>query len=370
VKILRRILAWFLFWIGALVLSVWASASFITHKVDSGSIASPIISSILHQEHIQSMIAEQAQSLIADELLQNGIPIAGTPEEQELNAAIATAVSSDDFIDDLTDVIREVEASIISQLTDDTLPLEPLVITFDITEPLYTALEASPEIAALVPPTALEPVTIDPLDADEVGKVRDGYDWVQLASGWGLWIGLGLLALGFVIMPGKRWIIPKILLGLGITVLVGWFIASRLTTEWVLDRLPDDADPEFRETVADFFSQDRIDGVQSDLWKWSVILLFLSAVAYTLVWFLFRKRRPKKEVVPEPEPEPVPVTARTATSASAATTPAAPTTPVTPETPETPTTPSVPEDTGPSVGDHEEPGEPPKDSADPSAPTG
>jgi len=382
-RILRSTLGWFLVALGVLALGVWASASVVTHKVDSGSIASPFISTVLNQAESQSTITEQAQSLMTDALAQNGVPIAGTPEEQTLNAVIADAVASGGFIDDLVDIIEEIESSIIAQLTDDTLPLAPLIISFDITEPLYAVLEANPEVSGLVPPTTLDPVTFEPFTADEVSSIRDRYDWVQAIATWGLWVGLALIALGVLAIPRKRWIIPKLLLGLGVIVLVLWFLASKVEVASLLDRLPGGLDSEIRDMANDLVPQSRIDGVQSNLFKIAVALLVLGAIAYTLVWFLSRGKKSKADAEPKPEREPEPALARTAategttsvvdggvggTTASLGTAdPAAPLDPAAPSDPVAPSDPAVPSD---PVEEHPEPGGPLSEKGDLAGSTG
>ena len=321
-KALRSTVGWFLMGLAGLVLGVWAVTHFVTSKVESGSIVSPVIDSMLHQEDVQEALAENAQKLFFESLAGGGI-VPDAQQSEELNEAIADAVASEEFIDDVLENAKEAEADVIAQLTDDSLPLAPLSVTIDITDPLYTIIGAIPQFEAFVPPIPLEPIEIsevstdvdgdgvvgddetEPLvDADAVETIRNGYGWVETVATWSLWAGLGLIALGVLAIPRRRWIVPKVLLGLGLSVLFLWLIASRLNVESLLDTFVEEDDSGMRDLVTDLVPQSRVDGIQSTLWKTSVILLLLAAAGYVLVWYVFHRiRAAKRGDAPEGEDE-------------------------------------------------------------------
>lgn len=303
-KILRSTLGWFLMGLAGFTLGVWAVAHYVTGKVESGHIATPIVDSILHQDDVQETITEQAQSGIAEALANEGV-ILTAEISAELDAAVASTVASEPFIDDLVKIVEDTEADVIAQLTDDSLPLLPLAISIDITEPLYAIIEAIPEFEGLVPTESLEPIELDEvLDVDAVDSVRNGYGWIETVSTWALWLGLALIALGVLAIPAKRWIIPKVLLGVGLSTLFLWLIVSRIAMTSLLEFLPDDAGPEVRDMISDLVPQSKVDGIQSTLWIISVILLTLAAAGFFLVWYIFRKRESAKQGdIPEGEVE-------------------------------------------------------------------
>ncbi|MBN2177544.1 MAG: hypothetical protein JW722_07800 [Demequinaceae bacterium] len=308
-KILRSILARIVVTIGVLVLAFWLSARFIVNTVNGGTVISGLASTALHLDSIQSMIAEQAQSGIESQLAAQGVDTGVPGIQDELSDGIADAVASDGFIDSVVDIIEEVESSLISQLTDDSLPLVPLSVTVDISEPLYTALASNPQLVSLIPDSAIEPVTFDLVEEDTVETVRDGYDWVERVNTWGIWIALGLLAIGFLLIRKKRWILPKMFLGIGILTLGLWWVARWLDVEWIIGRLPDDADENTKSAIRDIFPQETIDNAEGTLFKWALVFLVISAALYVGVWWFFHRLKARGEAEPEPEPlpEPVPV---------------------------------------------------------------
>jgi hypothetical protein len=337
VNVLRRLLSGILISLGVFVLGLWATTSFVVHTVNDGTVVSEIASAALHKGPVQDRIAQQAQALVADQLAANGIDVAASGQQQALNDAIAATVASESFIDDLVGLIETLEASVVDQLTNDSLPEVPLVLTLDISQPLYSAIGATPGLEGLVPPTTLEPVTFEALSGEAVGHVRGGYNWIERVASWGLVAGILLIVLGFLVHPKKRWIIPKLLLRVGVVVLLAWFVLSRITMTWVLDHVPGGAEGGLGTALRDLLPQENVDRLQSGLLKAAIGLFVLAGVAFAVVWFIFRDRKepqePKKpqapstheDVTAEVVSSPVTVPAATslpATSTSATSTPA------------------------------------------------
>ena len=315
-KILRSLLARLVITIGVLVLGLWLSARFIIQSVEDGTVISGLASTALNLGSTQSKIAEQAQSSIDSQLTAQGIDPTAPGIQTELSEGIAAAVASDEFIDAVIDLIREAEDSLVAQLTDDSLPLTPLTLTLNISEPLYAALATNPQLVDLIPASAVEPVPIPILEEENVEKFRGGYDWVERVNTWGLWIALGLLGIGFLLIRKKRWILPKLFLGAGLFVLGLWALARWLDAEKIVGWLPEDADESTRSAIRDLIPQETIDNAEASLLKWAIVLLVISAVLYVFVWWLFHKLKARSEGEPEgqPEREPVSVSASRETS--------------------------------------------------------
>jgi len=298
-KILRRWLARFVITVGVLSLGLWAGARFLVHTVEDGTVLTTIARTALYTPALQDVIVTQAQSEIDDVLDDEGIDPADYGLEQTLDQAIVGAVGSDDFIDALLGAFAEIEASLTAQLTDDSLPVAPLEFTVDVTDPLHTAISQDPRLAFLVPDTALDPITVPVLGEEEVESIRGGYDWVELADAWGLYLGLGLLAVGFVLLPNKRWIPPKLCLGAGLFVLGLWALARWIDVENVYTWLPGGSEGGVASFMRDLMPQETIDRAQGSLLMLATGLLVASAALFVLIWWLSRGRK-DKETAPAP----------------------------------------------------------------------
>jgi len=290
-KVLRRMLAWFVISLGVLALGLWATARFVVHTVDDGSFVSGIASTVLHQSDIQELIVEQAQTAVASSLSESGVDLEASGMSQQLNDTIASTVGSEAFIGELVDLVKQIEKSVISQLTDDSLPLAPLELSLNITEPLFDVLNTVPGLSTMVPPQSqLDPITVPAFTADEVQSIRHGYDWVERVGLWGMWVGIALLLVGFLIMPRKRWIIPKMLFGGGLVALAAWYATSRVEMDWVYDHVPGGAEGGLGTALSDLLPQSAVDRLQSGLLKLAIILLVLAVIAFMTVRMIFRDR--------------------------------------------------------------------------------
>lgn len=297
-RVLRKTLARISISIGVLVLGLWASARFIVHMVEDGTVLTGIADAALHIPLTQQRIAAQAQYSIDSELEAEGIDPADYGLEDDLEQAVTDAVGSEGFIDALVGMIGDVEASLVAQLTDDTLPLAPLTLTLDITDPLKAAVSDNPQIAEIIPAASLEPADITLLEEDDVERIRNGYGWVEDVAAWGLWIGLGLLAAGFVLLPSKRWVFPKLFLWAGVSVLGLWALVRWINVDSIFKWLPGGSEGDAASLARDLIPQGAIDRAESPLLMGAVSLLVASAALFVLVWWIFRD---KKKARPEPE---------------------------------------------------------------------
>jgi hypothetical protein len=298
-KIIRRWLARVLFTVGVLSLGLWAGARFLVHTVEDGTVLTTIARTALHTPALQDLIVNRARSEIDDALDDEGIDPVDYGLDDDLDQAIVEAVGSDGFIDSLLETLAEIEANMTAQLTDDSLPLAPLEFTIDVTEPLHEAISEDTRLAFLVPDTALDPFSVRLLDEEEVESIRGGYDWIELAAAWGLWFGLGLLVLGFVLLPKKRWIPPKLFLWVGLFVLGLWALARWIDVESVYKWLPGGSEGDAASFMRDLAPQETVDRAEGSLLMFAVGLLVVSGALFVLIWWLSRERKGKgKEPAP------------------------------------------------------------------------
>ena len=279
---------------GVLVLALWAASSLVVRTVSNGSVFSEIAASALHSPAIQDLVKEKAREAVDSEFASAGVDPTAEGFNDQIESALTQLVESDSFVDELLNQIREAEKSFQAALTDPNRAPGPLTIAIDFDGLVTDAVADLPGVGAAIGDVESEPVDVPVLSAEEVETVRDGYSWADRLATWGLVLAVALIGIGILIAPRKRWILPRIFLGIGILALALWFGASRITSDWIASHVPGGTEGDAAEWIRDVVPQDRLDDVARALLTIAIAFLAAAAVLTALVLVLPRLKRKRQ----------------------------------------------------------------------------
>lgn len=281
---LRRFFAVVFFVLGVLALLAWVASAFVVKQVEDGTAVTGIAQKVVAQPAVAKIITEQAQVLVNASLKQNGIDVAALGIQSTVDNAVAATVASPVFQEKLAAAVDAARASIASQLTSPASAGQPLVVSLDVGSVLASTIASIPVVGALVPKLTVEPLSIPVASANEFGKVRTAYSAIRKIAAWGGWIGLLLVAIGIVLTPRKRWLIPLGLLSAGIGAGALWAVLSWFTVDRLAWFLPaEGTGGQLGRAVLQYAHQDTIDRVNHRVFLFAAACLASALVSYLIV---------------------------------------------------------------------------------------
>ncbi len=291
--ILRRLLASVFFVLGAVALALWAVAALTVKTVEDGSVVTGIAQKVIDTPAAQALITDKSQALVTATLTANGVDMEKLGLQGTLDDVVAKAVSSTQFQDALANAIDAARANFADQLTSPASEGKPLTLKVDISAAINSTIESAPGLSGVVPAVSLSPLTYDITDANSFGKIRGLYGWIHRIAAWAGWIGLALIAIGIVLVPRKRWLIPLGLLWVGLAAGAVWAALQWLTVERIADRLPGGADGEVGNALTRSANQATLDGIANKALVIAVVCLIGAVAAYIVVKIVFGSSKNK-----------------------------------------------------------------------------
>lgn len=290
-KVLRGFLSAVLTTLGVLSLLVWLVARFAVSTVEDGSIMRSIASTALDQSAFRGVISDQASNIAISDLQAVGVDT--VLFEPLIRALIADTVASDEFrvefLGSVDGAREDLQAQLMARGS-----LAPLVLHMDVSNLVTTVLGAVPGLVELAGTIEVDPISIELVDSNGVSNVRSVYGWAQSARDWAGWLGLALIFLGVLISPKRLYVIPRVMMSLGIAALVLW-AALRLFGDKLNDIGNGANDGKFGEWISKFLPTEKVASLSSLCWRWGIALTLGALALYLIFWIVRRTAKSAKK---------------------------------------------------------------------------
>ncbi|WP_084103379.1 hypothetical protein [Demequina sp. NBRC 110056] len=235
---LRTLLSALCILAGTLLIAGWAVSSVVVRAVEDGTALRGITEHAMDSAAVRSEVAAQVTAQVLDALADAGITVGGTLIEQAVEGALDSAVASPAFRDAVLDEADAAHAQFADALADPARESAPLVLDVDVSGAVNARIDDIPAVGGAIPDVDVPLVGIEVMDAATFDSAREGYARVAWVAAWGLWVGLGLLALGIVVSHRRRWFVAKVLVLLGVICLAVGAAIALLGPETVATLVP------------------------------------------------------------------------------------------------------------------------------------
>lgn len=199
--------------VGVALIAGWALANAIVTLVEDGTAVRSMTSRALDTPALTDVLANDLSSRTGAALRDQGINLTALGLDGQLDEAFSRAVDSQSFRSALTNQVDEAHGQFSDQLTDSTRGPAPLTVSVNFSGLINDRVDQLGGPAALLPDVNVPPVDLQVLEAERFEQVREAYGTVLTVHTWGLWLGLGALALGMLVSHRKRWFVAKALFG-------------------------------------------------------------------------------------------------------------------------------------------------------------
>ncbi|MFW7415764.1 hypothetical protein [Demequina sp. SO4-18] len=202
--------------VGSFMIAWWAIASVIMGQIDDGTAVRGMTERALESPDVMASLSSDLSGRAQTQLAEQGLNLSALGLDDELEEAISRAVETEAFRAMVLDQVDDAHAQVTEQLTDSLRQPAPLVITVNASDSLNARIDELGGLGGAVPDIAVPPVDIEVLDTAQFEQARTAYERTVWAQQWGLWVGVGLLALGILVSQRRRWFIAKALTVLGL----------------------------------------------------------------------------------------------------------------------------------------------------------
>lgn len=200
--------------LGVVLVAAWSLASVVVSVVEDGTAARAMTARALDSPALMNALEADVSDHVGVALRDQGISGAAPGLDGQLTDVMARVVGSTAFRTALLNQAEDAHDQFSEQLIDPTRPPAPLTIRVDVSEMVGSRVGDLGGPAAALPALQVKPIDVRILEADRFEQARDAYAPVQWAHTWGLWLGLGAFAAGFVVSHRKRWFVAKALFGI------------------------------------------------------------------------------------------------------------------------------------------------------------
>ncbi|MFN3865488.1 MAG: hypothetical protein ACK4MD_02100 [Demequina sp.] len=222
----------------AALIAWWAVASVIVTQIEDGAAVRGITERALDSPTVMAALSAELSDRAQAELAAQGLHLAALGLDDDLDEAISRAVATEAFRATVLDQVDDAHGQVSEQLTDSLREPAPLVVTVDLSDAVNARVADLGGFAAAAPEIAVPPVTLHLLDEAQFENTREAYERTMWAQQWGLWIGLGLLALGWIVSYRRRWFLAKLLMGIGLICLAFGGAVALIGPETITTFLP------------------------------------------------------------------------------------------------------------------------------------
>ncbi|WP_062078961.1 hypothetical protein [Demequina globuliformis] len=223
---------------GSLLIVAWAVSSIVVATVKDGTALTGITQTAFDVPGVMSALSRQVQDQTVQNLDQRGIDTEALGVDEQVRTVVDDAVRSDEFEAAVVAQVTQAQDAFLAQLTDADRDPQPLVLAVDVSSMVNARIDDLGGVAALAPDVTVPPVDVEVLDADQMADAQTGYAWMEWLAAWGLWVGLGLLALGILVSHRRRWFLGKALIALGILSLGFGLVVRFVEPQSVMAFLP------------------------------------------------------------------------------------------------------------------------------------
>ncbi len=220
----------------------WAIATFIVNEIEEGSATRALTENALQSPELRSALAAELANRTGTALNSYGVDLKAAGLDDELESAIANAVDTEAFRKTVLDQVDEAQGQIAEQLSDESRDPAPLTVTVNLSASLNDRIDELGGVAVLAPEVAVPPVTIEILDQEQFERARTAYGHTQWAHRWAGWVGAGLIVLGMIVSPRRRWFPAKFFAVSAVICLGFGGAVALLGSEALTDFLPGGAD--------------------------------------------------------------------------------------------------------------------------------
>lgn len=205
VRAVRTVVAAVCILLGAALIAVWLASAAALGTIDDSEAVASVAREVAMSEETHAAVSEQATAAVLDALESAGVD--GIPGvEAVVEAIVAAVVDSQSFADAVQAQAGAAGQQVLEGVRSGS---GPLVVTVDISDAVNERLETIPVVGPLLPDVVVAPIPVQVADAAAADQARSALDRLEWAARWAGWLGLGVIAVGFVVTTRRRWYVAK-----------------------------------------------------------------------------------------------------------------------------------------------------------------
>ncbi|WP_152648055.1 hypothetical protein [Demequina sediminicola] len=214
-KYLRIVVSAFLVVLGSMVLVAWALSQKAAESIEEGTAAENLVVKVVESEQTAEVIANGLIKALDEQVDGQAGTLALNLLDDQIYDLTVDLVQSEQFQSVLLSSADRAQNFLLSEISDPDREPAPFGIYLDVGDRLNTRIDEIPVAGPFIPELEIDPVEVELIPADTFEDVRTGYQGLQWAATWFIWIGLALIAGGIAMAPKWKRFLPRALIGAG-----------------------------------------------------------------------------------------------------------------------------------------------------------